>query len=169
MSDYSETERAGRPESRSNKPFTVLVCGGRNFSDLRGNWWGFPSLSERKKQYNFVHETLDRLTRENKWPVDNGEYDGFHFPTWKLITGGARGVDSTAIDYAIVNWMPFQEFIADWDNHGRAAGPIRNKKMLDEGRPDVVVAFPGDKGTANMIKQAKKAGVPVIEVEYEKT
>ncbi|MEM9912925.1 MAG: hypothetical protein AAF922_19365 [Pseudomonadota bacterium] len=46
---------------------------------------------------------------------------------------------------------------------GRAAGPIRNKEMLDEGCPDLVVAFPGGRGTANMVKQAQAAGVEVLD------
>ena len=54
---------------------------------------------------------------------------------------------------------------ADWDTHGRGAGPIRNKQMLEEGKPDLVIAFPGGKGTANMIGQAKEAGIPVREIE----
>jgi hypothetical protein len=40
-------------------------------------------------------------------------------------------------------------------------GPIRNKPMLEEGKPDLVVAFPSGRGTANMMKQAREAGVPV--------
>jgi ABC-type sugar transport system substrate-binding protein len=36
--------------------------------------------------------------------------------------------------------------------------------MLDEGKPDIVVAFPGGTGTADMVRRARKAGVVVIEV-----
>lgn len=53
---------------------------------------------------------------------------------------------------------------AEWDKHGRAAGPIRNQRMLDEGKPDLVIAFPGGRGTADMVRRAKAAGVEVIEV-----
>ena len=60
-----------------------------------------------------------------------------------------------------------RDFLPDWEKHGRAAGPIRNKLMLDEGRPDLVVAFPGGRGTANMVKQASAASVEVIEVRRE--
>ena len=58
--------------------------------------------------------------------------------------------------------IPVKTFEADWDRHGKAAGPIRNKQMLDEGKPDLVVAFEGGKGTANMIAQAEAAGVRVF-------
>lgn len=54
-------------------------------------------------------------------------------------------------------------FPADWENYRRAAGPIRNRQMLVEATPDLVVAFPGGPGTANMIRQARAAGVPVHE------
>ena len=50
------------------------------------------------------------------------------------------------------------EMPADWTKHGKAAGPIRNQKMLDE-CPDLVVAFPGGKGTADMVRRAMKAGI----------
>jgi hypothetical protein len=56
---------------------------------------------------------------------------------------------------------PVSTFFAAWHEHGRGAGPIRNRQMLEEGRPDLVVAFPGGHGTAGMIKLALKAGVPV--------
>ena len=46
----------------------------------------------------------------------------------------------------------------------RGAGPERNARMLAEGRPDLVVAFPGGTGTADMVRRAKAAGVRVVEV-----
>jgi predicted Rossmann-fold nucleotide-binding protein len=42
---------------------------------------------------------------------------------------------------------------------------VRNRQMLTEGRPDLVVAFPGGKGTANMVALARKAGVEIVEVQ----
>jgi hypothetical protein len=53
---------------------------------------------------------------------------------------------------------------ADWGQYGAPAGPIRNKTMLTQGRPDVVLAFPGGTGTADMKRQARRAGVRVVEV-----
>lgn len=47
---------------------------------------------------------------------------------------------------------------------GRAAGPIRHQRMLDEGMPDLVLALPGGRGTADMVRHATLAGVEVIEV-----
>jgi hypothetical protein len=58
-----------------------------------------------------------------------------------------------------------RHFPADWDKYGKAAGPIRNKQMLDEGKPQAVIAFSYDlarsRGTANMVAQARDAGLPV--------
>ncbi len=53
-------------------------------------------------------------------------------------------------------------FKADWSKHGKAAGPIRNRRMLEEGKPDLVIALQGGKGTASMIALAREAGVRVL-------
>lgn len=82
-----------------------------------------------------------------------------------IIEGGARGADRMAREFAEWRGIPVETFNADWGKYPRAAGPIRNKQMLVEGKPDLVVAFPGGKGTANMIRQAKKAGIEVFEAE----
>ncbi len=84
------------------------------------------------------------------------------YPGDILIHGDARGADRlaerTAQPYVVVERYP-----ADWEKYGKAAGSIRNKQMLDEGKPDLVIAFlaPNSKGTRNMIEQATKAGVEV--------
>lgn len=82
-----------------------------------------------------------------------------------IIHGAAPGVDTQAMIFADMlpncKHLPFE---AEWHKHGRAAGPIRNKRMLEDGKPDVVIAFPGGRGTANMVKQARAHGVKVIEV-----
>lgn len=78
-----------------------------------------------------------------------------------IIAGDAKGVDDAALTWAKDRRIRYAEFIADWASHGRAAGPIRNQRMLKEGTPDCVIAFPGGKGTANMCKQAEKAGLMV--------
>jgi len=82
-----------------------------------------------------------------------------------VIHGGARGADTLAGEWAMKRQrVPVIVYHADWNAHGRSAGPIRNAKMLAEGKPDLVIAFPGGKGTAHMVSIARKAGVPVIEV-----
>jgi len=64
-----------------------------------------------------------------------------------------------------VNWQHIQEFKAQWDKYGKAAGYRRNARMLEHPAPDLVVAFPGGPGTANMVMLAKRAGIPVREIE----
>jgi hypothetical protein len=109
----------------------VLVCGGRDFSDKA-----------------LAFRVLDGLHARQ--------------PITALIEGGARGADTIGREWAIqYRSIVVRTFPADWATHGRAAGPIRNQQMLDEGRPDLVVAFPGGKGTADMVRRAKEAGVPI--------
>jgi predicted Rossmann-fold nucleotide-binding protein len=81
-----------------------------------------------------------------------------------IIEGGALGADRLARKWASRCAVPIVTYQADWQTHGKAAGPIRNQRMLDEGKPDLVVAFPGGRGTADMVRRAKAAGVRVIEV-----
>lgn len=82
-----------------------------------------------------------------------------------VIHGAARGADSLAAAWANARGVPCRAFPAAWGEHGRAAGPIRNRQMLHEGKPTLVVAFPGGRGTANMMKQAIGAGVPVLSLD----
>ena len=114
----------------------ILVCGGRDFSNA-----------------TLMKETLKEYFKE---------------PSDVLIHGCAKGADqlSESIVYEIspdLSTIPsIQRYPADWKKYGKVAGAIRNKQMLDEGKPDCIIAFSGGAGTANMIEQARIAGVPVI-------
>lgn len=81
-----------------------------------------------------------------------------------VICGGARGADSIAYGWAVEHGVSYRVFMADWETHGKAAGPIRNKRMLEEGQPNLVLAFTNDlsksAGTRNMVALARDAGVP---------
>lgn len=77
-----------------------------------------------------------------------------------VINGGAPGADSLASKWAKANGVPCQTHHAKWDRYGRRAGPIRNALMLDQ-NPDIVIAFPGGAGTADMVRRAQAAGVIV--------
>lgn len=85
-----------------------------------------------------------------------------------LIQGGATGADRLARRWAYTVGIKVKEYPADWSTHGPAAGPIRNQQMLDAERPDLVVAFPGGRGTADMVRRAKAAGVRVVEIKRQK-
>lgn len=82
----------------------------------------------------------------------------------EVICGGATGADALAIQWAMHRKVNFRVFYAKWDEHGKGAGPIRNQQMLDETKPDLVIAFPGGTGTADMVKRAGDAGVEVVKV-----
>lgn len=82
-------------------------------------------------------------------------------PITSVIEGAARGADYYAGQWAKSRGIELQEFPADWDRHHKAAGSIRNKQMLDEGKPDRVIAFPGGKGTFDMINRAHGRGFKV--------
>jgi hypothetical protein len=80
----------------------------------------------------------------------------------ELIHGGAKGADSMAGAWAKKHDIPVTVYPADWNKHGKRAGPLRNEQMLSEGKPDYVLALPGGRGTSHMVRIAKEAGVPVI-------
>lgn len=81
-----------------------------------------------------------------------------------IIEGGAHGADHLAHAWAAERRVAHEQYAADWENQGSFAGPARNKRMLDEGKPDLVIAFPGGRGTADMVKKARRAGVQVVEI-----
>jgi hypothetical protein len=80
----------------------------------------------------------------------------------RIVHGDAAGADSLAELWARRHGIQTVAYPADWETLGRAAGPLRNQRMLVEERPDVVVAFPGGSGTANMVRLAEEAGVLVL-------
>lgn len=120
----------------------VLVCGGRDFADTAK-----------------VFTTLDQIAFAEP---------GANWPTiTQIIHGGARGADTLAGAWAKAWGIPCREFAItseEWDQHGKRAGYLRNKRMLDEGKPHLVVALSGGRGTAMMVKLSRDAGVKVIEV-----
>lgn len=78
-----------------------------------------------------------------------------------VIQGGAAGADRLARIWATSRNHHVDEFPADWAAHGKAAGPIRNQRMIDEARPTLVLAFAGGRGTADMVRRARASGIPV--------
>lgn len=117
----------------------VLVCGGRNFDD--------PVLMDR---------TMCQIPVPSL--VITGAQRKFDKDKKKWI-----GADWQAIEWALRNEVPFLGVPAKWSTQGRSAGPIRNGVMLRRAKPELVVTLPGGDGTADMIKQAKAAGIRVVE------
>lgn len=83
-----------------------------------------------------------------------------------VITGGARGVDTIADFIAVELGISTEVYKADWKTYGpQAAGPIRNQQMIDQGHPDMAMAFPGGAGTADMARRCNKARIPLWKSE----
>lgn len=82
-----------------------------------------------------------------------------------IIQGGATGADLLARTYALKNNIQTKTYHADWTKHGRAAGPIRNREMLQENLDATVIAFEGGNGTRNCVKTAQLLGMRIIVVE----
>ena len=78
---------------------------------------------------------------------------------------GHAGADRLAARIWAALKRPAEAHPADWKKHGKAAGPIRNQEMLEaEGGIDLVIAFPGGTGTADMVRRAEKAKIEVLVV-----
>lgn len=82
----------------------------------------------------------------------------------KIVHGGARGADTMAGDLATRLSILGISVLPDWQR-GKMAGPLRNQKMLDEYKPHVVIAFPGGRGTADMVSRARKVVPIIVEVK----
>lgn len=85
----------------------------------------------------------------------------------EIVSGKSKGVDTMGEQYALENNIPIKTFPANWEKHGRAAGPIRNKEMADYA--DVLISFWNgqSKGTKSMIELAKKKGIIVHIIMYQ--
>lgn len=85
-----------------------------------------------------------------------------------IVSGGARGVDSIAIQYGRENDIVLDIYMADWEQFGKSAGYIRNMKM-GENADSLICFWDGvSRGTANMISIMKKMNKPVVVFVQEK-
>lgn len=78
-----------------------------------------------------------------------------------VISGKAKGADLGGKKWAERNHIPFEEYPADWNTHGKSAGYIRNTLMAKNGEALIAVWDGMSKGTKNMINLARKAGLKV--------
>lgn len=120
----------------------LLVCGDRNWDD-----------------WEFIFDTLELFPASIEL----------------IIEGEAHGADVIARQWAISAMIPYDPYPAHWRHTekcepdckrviGKPAGPIRNQQMIDDGKPDAVIAFHDDignsRGTKDMVTRARKAGIP---------
>lgn len=110
-----------------------------------------------------VSGTRETNTTQDEFIFDTLTNLNYEYNFQELIEGGARGVDRAARLWASRNYIPIKTVLAEWDKHGKSAGPIRNKAML-RFKPDLVVAFPAFQsiGTRHMISIAKEAGIKTL-------
>jgi hypothetical protein len=127
--------------------FKVLVCGGRDYGWKVENGVKIQDDTAKRKLYRALDTLLRAIEEEGRNLV--------------LIHGAATGADSLSDGWARQCEVEIEAYPADWDTHKRAAGFIRNSQMLKEGKPNLVLAFPGGRGTAMMVSLAEKNGVVV--------
>lgn len=109
----------------------VVVTGGRNHEDRQR-----------------VFASLDCV--HNQFTID------------LMVQGGCQtGADLFARQWATAAGVDCRTYAANWGAHGKAAGPIRNARMVEDSKADVVLAFPGGAGTADCVRKAQAAGIPV--------
>lgn len=84
-----------------------------------------------------------------------------------VIQGGAGGADGLAREWCNDRGVAYVTVPAAWKQFGKAAGPLRNQVMLDDWKPDLVLAFPGGRGTADMVRRSETEGVLVQHVPVE--
>jgi hypothetical protein len=111
----------------------ILVCGGRTFYDVK----------------MFEHTMQEA---RQKWFATD----------FCIIQGGALGADGMAKQWAKFRGICCITVDADWDFYKNTAGILRNGWMLDYCKPELVIAFPGGTGTANMCRQAAACSVSVF-------
>ncbi len=103
--------------------------------------------------YGFIWDTIKML--------------GIHNIT-EIVSGAARGVDSEGEHWASHANVPVKRFPADWDKHGKAAGPIRNAEMAKYGDQLLLIWDGESRGSANMKQQMERLKKPVFEVILRK-
>lgn len=143
----------------------VLVCGGRDFANFPGHHPAAEALRVKYEQeHKVLVKTLDEFCKTHGLVTPSDEYGNWLPANIHIIAGGAPGADTDAVDWAVCAWVPFTEYKADWTKYGRSAGPKRNQQMIDEGKPDYGIAFPGGQGTADMVRRLKAHHIPVLEI-----
>lgn len=109
----------------------LLVFGGRNYSNKAE-----------------LYHVLDSMVAAGAGPS-------------ALISGAAWGADRLAWDWALDRDVFWVLHPADWDQHGRSAGPKRNRAMFNQWAPTHALGFPGGVGSADMARVAADGGATV--------
>ncbi|MFE2164843.1 DUF2493 domain-containing protein [Streptomyces sp. NPDC059447] len=115
------------------RPYRILVTGSRDWTDT-----------------DAICEALDAASHAGSSDV------------WIVVGDCPTGADRIAYQWATAAMVPIDVHRADWDSHGKAAGPIRNAAMVNSGA-DLVLAFirNGSRGASHTVALARRAGIPV--------
>lgn len=119
-------------------PIVIIVAGGRHYDD---------------EAAALLMVTATQEWRDEKQPGR----------ALLLKHGAASGADKLVDKTVIMRWDFTMPYRALWEKQGRAAGPLRNQRMIDSGA-HAVFAFPGGTGTADCVSRAEAAGIPVLQV-----
>lgn len=94
--------------------------------------------------------------------ADKEKLTSFHrvYNFTKILSGGCVGADFGGEAWAKSQGIPVEQYIPDWVAHGNKAGPLRNQEMANNA--DACIAFPGGKGTLDMIRRAEKKGLKMF-------
>lgn len=149
MTDAPDCRDCGFPHAAhvaENGGMRIMVTGGRTYGVLDPRK---PLEHPRKRaERRTLRDALDALKL-----LPRGVTEVLH--------GGAKGADFLAKEWAFNNRIKATPFYAAWKDYGLRAGPIRNQEMVDS-KPDLVVAFPGNEGTADAVAKARAAGIEVM-------
>ena len=128
--------------------FTVLVCGGRDYTDIDKLYCALDSVVDKNGLWhpdypnNCVNQEL------------------------LIVSGGARGADSHATDWAEMRGVRFNVYLPNWSKYGSVrAAAIRNDYILQSEKIDLVVAFGGDANSEDLVRRAEKAKIMVIRIK----
>jgi len=125
----------------------AIVCGGRDYTDGEHV---FRTLDALRETMGLSHVIEGGQRRRNP---QNHRVDG--------------GADYWAMRWAKARRLTWDTVEADWTAHGRAAGPMRNARMLAEFSPEIVIAFPGGSGTKDMSQRAERARLQVLKIKAQ--
>lgn len=120
----------------------LVVAGSRDLTDAH---------------YPIVRDAIDRWCAALAWPAN-----------LRIVEGGARGADALAAFYCQARRVPHLRIHASWAEHGKAAGPKRNQRMIDMADGLVVVRYPDSRGSADVLRRARAAGIPIEDVVLER-
>jgi hypothetical protein len=132
-----EVDAANRLIIDSITKYKVIIAGCRDFTDYE--------LLREKCDYHLKNLRLEDIV---------------------IVSGHASGADSLGERYALERGFQLETYPADWQAHGRAAGPIRNAKMANVAHALIAFWDGKSRGTKNMIETARKYNLKVAVVRY---